>query len=506
MEASGDAWASIWDRIDIRLEGDRLSQMLLRLHLYHSMVTASPHTAKLDVGIPARGLHGEAYRGHIFWDELFILPLYNLHYPDTALATLLYRYRRLDKAREYAREHGFEGAMFPWQSGSDGTEETQVVHLNPVSGEWGDDYSALQRHVSLAIPFGAWEYYWTTEDVQFLRDYGAEMFIELARFWSSIATLNEATGRYDIAGVMGPDEFHEKTPGADKGGLTNNSYTNIMAAWLLGHTATILDLIGDEARAAVAAKTKLADDEVAKWADIAEKLTLCISDEGVLEQYDGYFDLEELDWDAYREKYGSIGRMDRILKAEGKSPDDYKVAKQADALMPFYVLPEHEVKEIVASLGYPAPDGMLAKNLDYYLGRTSHGSTLSRLVHAHLANRAGDASLSWKLYDEALESDYVDTQGGTTKEGIHAGVMAGTVLLALVSYAGLDVTGPVVSIVPRLPAHWRTISFNIGFRGHRYFFEVGHDEVRVRADGDVTVNVGEQSVALKNGEWTSASI
>ncbi|MBT8087782.1 MAG: HAD-IA family hydrolase, partial [Gammaproteobacteria bacterium] len=234
--ANEAAWEAIWDRIDIQLEGDRLSQLLLRLHLYHSMITASPHTAALDVGIPARGLHGEGYRGHIFWDELFILPLYNLHYPDTALATLLYRYRRLDKARENARDHGYSGAMFPWQSGSDGSEETQVVHLNPVSGEWGADYSALQRHVSLAIPFGAWEYYWTTGDIAFLCDYGAELFIELARFWSSIATLNGATGRYDIAGVMGPDEFHEKLPGADKGGLRNNSYTNIMAAWLLRTT------------------------------------------------------------------------------------------------------------------------------------------------------------------------------------------------------------------------------------------------------------------------------
>ncbi len=504
--ASETAWAAIWNRVDIRLEGDRLSQKLVRLHLYHSIVTASPHTAALDVGIPARGLHGEAYRGHIFWDELFILPLYNLHYPDTAKATLLYRHRRLDKARDYAREHGYEGAMYPWQSGSDGSEETQVVHLNPVSGEWGEDYSALQRHVSLAIPFGAWEYYWTTRDVGFLRDYGAEMFIELARFWSSIATRNNATERYDIGGVMGPDEFHEKLPGATRGGLKNNSYTNIMAAWLLRTTATVLELIGNEARAAVAQQTGLGDDEPAHWADVAARLALCISDDGVLEQFEGYFGLEELDWDAYREKYGSIGRMDRLLKAEGKSPDDYKVAKQADALMPFYVFAEHEVAELVRSLGYPARDGLLATNLDYYLQRTSHGSTLSRLVHAHLANRAGLAELSWQLYANALHSDYADTQGGTTKEGIHAGVMAGTVLLALVSYAGLDVTGPVVGLAPRLPAHWRAMQFNIGFRGQRYYFELERDTVRIRADGDADVKVGTETVALRGREWVTVNI
>ena len=113
----------------------------------------------LDTGIPARGLHGEAYRGHIFWDELYVLPFYISTFPEIAKSVLMYRYRRLDKAREYAKEFGYKGAMFPWQSGSDGREETQVLHLNPVSGEWGDDYSSLQRHISIAIAYNIWQYY-----------------------------------------------------------------------------------------------------------------------------------------------------------------------------------------------------------------------------------------------------------------------------------------------------------------------------------------------------------
>nr|MDJ0925559.1 beta-phosphoglucomutase family hydrolase [Acidimicrobiia bacterium] len=288
-KSSEAAWAAIWDRVDIQLEGDRMSQKLLRLHLYHSMVTASPHTAALDVGIPARGLHGEAYRGHIFWDELFILPFYNMHYPETARAALMYRFNRLDKAREYARSHGYEGAMYPWQSGSDGREETPTVHLNPVSGEWGDDYSSLQRHVSLAIAFGVWEYFWTTQDIEFLQEYGAEMLIELARFWAFKSSLNEDTGRYEIDGVIGPDEFHEKNPGAVTGGLKDNSYTNIMVVWLLRTTKEVLELIGADARQKVVEKTGLQADESAGWADIASRLTLHMSSDGVLEQFDGYF-------------------------------------------------------------------------------------------------------------------------------------------------------------------------------------------------------------------------
>ena len=135
LKESAAAWTPIWDKIDIEVKGDRLAQKLLRMHLYHLMVSFSPHNKEYDASITARGLHGEAYRGHIFWDELFILPLYDIQFPEVTRAALLYRYRRLDAAREYARQHGHEGAMFPWQSGSDGREETQTVHLNPVSGE-----------------------------------------------------------------------------------------------------------------------------------------------------------------------------------------------------------------------------------------------------------------------------------------------------------------------------------------------------------------------------------
>jgi trehalose/maltose hydrolase-like predicted phosphorylase len=131
LEKSTTAWKEIWDRVNIRVTGDRNAQRLLHLHLYHMMVAASPHNAQLDTGIPPRGLHGEAYRGHIFWDELYIVPLYNIHFPEVTRSTMFYRYNRLDEARKYAKEYGFEGAMFPWQSGSDGREETQVVELLP---------------------------------------------------------------------------------------------------------------------------------------------------------------------------------------------------------------------------------------------------------------------------------------------------------------------------------------------------------------------------------------
>jgi beta-phosphoglucomutase family hydrolase len=482
LKESCSAWDKIWDELDMQIQGDRFAQKLLRLHLYHLMVSFSAHNTHLDAGITARGLHGEAYRGHIFWDEMFILPLYALHFKGAARAMLMYRYRRLDAARAYAKQHGRRGAMFPWQSGSDGREETQVIHLNPVSGEWGDDYSSLQRHVSLAIAYNIWQYWQITADTAFVQDYGAEMFLEICRFWASMTYENENNGRLSIKNVMGPDEFHESYPSATVGGLKDNAYTNLMVAWALEHALRMLEKLGRETTHKVKQKINLTDAETEQWKQIMHRLNLVIEDD-IISQYDGYFELEELDWDYYRQKYGNIYRLDRLLKAEGKSADHYKVAKQADTLMTFYALPPAEVDRVLELMGYEVADDYLNKNLHYYLERTSHGSTLSRVVHAQLANLIDDSELSWELYSDALASDYVDIQGGTTAEGIHAGVMAGTVLIALQTYAGVDVRGEVPEVNPHLPLHWRSISFNIRYRNHRLWFEITTNRITIKKTG-----------------------
>jgi beta-phosphoglucomutase family hydrolase len=482
LEENKLAWAKIWDKIDIKLEGDRLAQKLLRMHMYHLMVSFSRQNQGIDASITARGLHGEAYRGHIFWDELFILPFYAMHFPEVAKSMLMYRYRRLGEARKYAKEYGYEGAMFPWQSGSDGREETQVIHLNPISGEWGDDYSSLQRHVSLAIAYNVWEYYTISGDKDFIRDYGAEMFLEICRFWASKADLDEQAGRFSIKNVMGPDEFHESYHGAKEGGLKDNAYTNIMVAWAMARAGDIIDILTEEDLLHIQEKLQLSDGEIKHWHEISKKLNIIIED-NILAQYDGYFELEELDWEHYRQKYGNVYRMDRLLKAEGKSADEFKVAKQADTLQTFYNLPEVEVTNILNTLGYNLSSDYLKENLQYYLQRTSHGSTLSRVVHTQLANMIGDNDLSWELYLDALTSDFNDIQGGTTGEGIHAGVMAGTILVALQAYAGVDIRSGMVKINPQLPAHWREMRFNFLLNNNRFFLKISDSKIEIHYEG-----------------------
>lgn len=498
LAESQAAWQELWSSADIVVTGDMMSQKLLRLHTYHLFVSASPfNNQELDVSITARGLHGEAYRGHIFWDEIFILPFYIMHFPETAKQLLMYRYNRLGKAKQNALESDYEGAMYPWQSGRDGREDTQKLHLNPLNGEWGEDHSILQRHVSLAIAYNVWLYWNSTNDETFIKTYGAEMLLEIANFWRSAATYDDTSQRYFIDKVMGPDEFHEAYPNSTESGLKNNAYTNLMVVWLFEEIETILSLLNTQEKTNLMLKTGITLEKINEMKKIRQGLTVEVNEEGIIAQYEGYFNLKEIDWNATKVKYGNIYRMDRILKAEGKSPDDYKVSKQADTLMLFYNLNKERIDVLLKDLGYTLPTDYLEKNLMYYLARTSHGSTLSRIVHAQLAEAVKSHELSWKLYQEALYSDYRDIQGGTTAEGIHTGVMAATIYVTLTTYAGIDIKEEQLTIKPNLPKKWSTMFFNLEHKGVHYQLTITKNNLKIVASNDIRVIIKEQVYELK---------
>jgi len=457
------AWDELWQVCDMRVSGDQNVQQLLRLHIAHVLQVCSRHTADLDAGMPARGLNGEAYRGHVFWDEIYAFPFFNVRLPEVTRGLLMYRYRRMGEARAAAHEAGFRGAMFPWQSGSEGVEETQRVHLNPVSGLWEPDLSRNQRHVNAAIFYNIWHYFQTTHDQAFLREYGAEMMLEIARFWASIAHFNPERERYEIHGVMGPDEFHDKYPDAQQGGLRNNAYTNVLVAWLCGIACQLLPLLPASRAEALSMRLGISDDELAVWQDMSRRMFVPFLGDGIISQFEGYEDCEELDWDAYRAKYGNIQRLDRILRAEGKDPNRYKVTKQADTVMLFFLFRQDELREIFGRLGYAYHADTVTRNVEYYDRRTSHGSTLSFVTHAGVLASI-DPESSWDRFLVALHSDADDIQGGTTKEGIHMGVMAGTLDLMQRNYAGAHVYDDVLHFNPQLPSRLDSLSFSMQFR------------------------------------------
>ncbi|AVM64348.1 MULTISPECIES: glycoside hydrolase family 65 protein [Dietzia] len=473
-----ESWSRLWQACDVQVFGDDEAQHLLRVHISHILQTCSPNTADLDAGVPARGINGEAYRGHVFWDELFVLPFLTYRLPGVTRSLLMYRYRRLAEARAAARAAGRAGFMFPWQSGSLGTEETQEVHLNPMSGTWDVDLSHNQRHVSAAIFYNVWQYITTTEDTMFLESHGAELMLGIARFWSSAAHYSSDRERYEIHGVMGPDEYHEKYPGAAEGGLRNNAYTNVFVAWICDISAHLLDLLPAPRADAVRARLELRDEEIERWKDMSRRMFVPFH-YGIISQFEGYADLEELDWDAYRAKYGDIQRLDRILKAEGDTPDRYKLAKQADAVMLFFLFGDEELRRVFTRLGYEFPDDAARRTIEYYDRRTSHGSTLSYITHAGVLARF-DPDSSWERFTVALRSDVSDIQGGTTREGIHMGVMAGTVDLVQRFYAGMRAEGGMLHLEPNLPGAIDGVSFTVIYPCSPLTVTVMRDEVVIR--------------------------
>ena len=193
--------------------------------------------------------------------------------------------------------------MYPWQSGSDGSEESQTLHLNPQSGRWTPDNTRLQRHVNAAIAYNVWQYYQVTGDWEFLS------------FWASIATYNRTIDRYEILGVMGPDEYHDRYPDSTEPGLNNNAYTNIIAAWVMCRALDVLEMLSGDRRTELRKVLHISREEAQLWEAISHKMRVVFHDGEIISQFEGYDQLEEFDWERYRRKYGNIPRLFSRQKA-----------------------------------------------------------------------------------------------------------------------------------------------------------------------------------------------
>ena len=489
MELCSLAWLRVWHRCDLELICNQEAQAVLRLHIFHLLQTVSIHSIGRDIGVPARGWHGEAYRGHVFWDELFIFPFLNLRLPDLTRALLLYRYRRLPEARYAAMQAGYRGAMFPWQSGSNGREESQVIHLNPRSGRWLPDNTFLQRHINASIAYNVWQYYQATHDREFLIFYGAELIFEIAQFWSTIAIFSQEKGRYEIRNVVGPDEYHTEYPGSESPGLNNNAYTNVMAAWVIQCALLVMEEIDTSRLEELRQKCDISTDDVERWQHISQRMYVpFIGESNIIAQFEGYDQLQEFPWEEYKTKYGEAMRLDRILESENNNVNKYKASKQADVLMLFYLFSSEELQQIFEKMAYSFQPESIPENIAYYEQRTSHGSTLSKIVHSWVLARS-DRKRSWLNFEIALMSDLEDVQGGTTPEGIHLGAMAGTVDLVQRCYTGLEIRDDVLWLNPVLPDEIGCLNIQIRYRSHWLSLKLTHNKMVITFDRGWTKEV-----------------
>jgi trehalose/maltose hydrolase-like predicted phosphorylase len=509
LEDHVDGWQRIWNRTDIKIRSEQAEdQLVLRLHIFHLMQVASKNAIERDIGIPSRGLHGEAYRGHILWDELFIFPFINFSIPEITRELLMYRYRRLPAAEYAAEKAGYRGAMFPWQSGSNGREESQEIHLNPKSGKWIPDNTYLQRHVNAAIAYNIWQYFEVNQDMSYLSFYGAELFLQIAKFWASKVSFCKEKGRYQILNVVGPDEYHTHYPDSDEPGINNNAYTNVMAVWVLARAFKVLELLSDTRKKEMLKRLKIDLEEMERWEKITRQMYVPFIKDGIIEQFEGFTNLQDLDWQRYHEKYGEVLRLDRILESENDDVNNYKAAKQADVLMLFYLLSIEELESIFSKLGYEFNQDALNKNIDYYDKVTSHGSTLSKLVHSWVMAKS-DRSKSWHNFRKALMSDFKDIQGGTTSEGIHLGAMAGTIDLMQRCYLGLEIRDEKLIFNPVLPKEISYMNMRIRYRNHWLKIQVDNKNLKITSEGGWNEEIaiylnGNKNIMAEDEELTLA--
>jgi trehalose/maltose hydrolase-like predicted phosphorylase len=464
-----DAWCRRWEEAEVRVVGDEEAQRALRFAAYHLIAAANPADEHVSVG--ARGLTGEAYRGHVFWDtEIYMLPFYVLTAPPTARALLMYRYHTLEAARRKAKEHGYAGALYAWESAESGDETTPRSAVLPDGSVITIQTGEREQHISADIAYAVSQFWQATGDNVFMLEAGAEILIETARFWASRAQV-EPDGRAHIRQVIGPDEYHEL--------VDDNAYTNAMAAFNLVRAADAVDIFNREQPCdwqQLSARLGLTDHEPKSWRRKADALVTGLDPATKLfEQFAGYFQLEEVEVAAQR---GRVIPIDTYLGPERLRRS--KAIKQAD------------VVALSALLWDNWPVAVHEANFRYYEPRTAHGSSLSPALYSLVAARLGDRTLAQTYFRQAAEIDLANNMGNAAV-GVHMGALGALWQATVFGVAGLRVRENGIALDPHLLPGWVEMAFPVQWRGRLLRLRLQANprriEVAVERGAELTVAV-----------------
>ncbi len=471
------AWAKRWRSADARVDGDPEAQRALRFAGYHLVSAADPEDERVSVG--ARALTGKTYKGHVFWDtEVFMMPFYIYTHPAAARALLMYRHHTLPAAREKARSFGYRGALYAWESADTGRETTPALGLAPDGTVIPILTGREEHHISADVAYAVWQYWQATGDDAFFREAGAEIVVETARFWASRGAVG-ADGRYHIAHVIGPDEYHED--------VEDDAYTNVMAQWNLERAAEAVRIL--EARwPERLAHLHVSPREPAEWGALAEKMYTGFHPEtGLFEQFRGYFGLEEVDLAAHEPRTAAI---DVLLGRERTARS--QVIKQADVVMLLHLMPER------------FPESVREANFRYYEPRTAHGSSLSPAIHAAVAARLGAVALAERYFRQGAEIDLGNTMGNAAG-GVHMAAQGGLWQAIALGFAGMSLRPEGLAFVPRPPSRWERLTFPVQWHGREVTLALGREprtlEARVEGPAPVVIAVADgPSVAIRPGQ------
>jgi trehalose/maltose hydrolase-like predicted phosphorylase len=437
-------WSRIWENADIFIEGPDFDQLAIRFSIFHIHQMTPAHDERISIA--AKGLSGEGYKGHAFWDtEIFLLPVHIFTSPEIAKKLLLYRYHLLAGARKKAMENGFKGAMYPWESADTGEEVTpKWGGVDIETGEqvriWSGD---LELHITCNVVYSIWQYFQATDDYNFMYDFGLEIMLDTSRFWNSRLEYNKTEDRYEINDIVGPDEYSEH--------VNNNAFTNYMVKWQMNKTIQFSGWIMEneaEVWKNVSSKLKFSMDELDDWKEKAEKIYFTMDkNTGFIHQYEDFMDKKMIDLSKYKGKVGAIMEdysWEELINSQ--------VLKQADVVMLLYLSGDDfsiETKKV---------------NWDYYEPKTLHDSSLSQGMHSIVATDMDAKKKGYEYFQESIRIDLGENIR-SCNDGLHAASHGGNWQAVVNGFGGVRITADgTLRINPRLPKEWNSLKFNLTWR------------------------------------------
>lgn len=464
---SAKVWnEQVWDEAPIHIDSDEgFDQLAIRFAQYHLRIMTPYHDKR--VSIPAKGLTGEGYKGHVFWDtEIFMLPYYIFQHPKVARNLLTYRYETISGARKKASDNGYRGAMYPWESAlKDDGEVTPIWGaVDIVTGKSTKIWSGfIEQHITSDIVFAILQYYKISGDEEFMKDAGYEILFETAKFWTSRLEFDHADQQYHINNVVGPDEYKEH--------VDDNAFTNHMAHFNISSAISYFyKLNSNEEPWFVSLKQRLElESEIGKWEEKVSKIYLPRENEaGIVPQDNTYLTKEIIDLTQYKNQK-QVGSMFRDYNLE--QVNNIQVSKQADIMILFYLLEDrfsHETK---------------VKCWEYYEPKTLHDSSLSLSTHSILANDLGNHQLAYSLFTRAAQID-LGPNMKSSNEGIHAAALGGIWQCIINGFGGVRFVNDGIRIVPCLPKTWKSLRFPLYFQGTKIDVDINHEHLKLSKDRD----------------------
>lgn len=463
LTASAKAWEDVWRIAEVKIKAqDFHDQLLLNFARYHMHVMSPTHDDRLNIG--AKGMSGEGYKGHTFWDtEIFILPYFTYTFPDQAKNLVNYRIKGLAAAKKNAQLNGYEGAQYPWESAwlTDGEVTPKLGDIDIITGKPTPILTGeIEHHVTGDVVYGMSDFLSATQDQSVTVDY-FEVVMEAAKFWCSRVIFSEENNRYEIHDVIGPDEYKEH--------VNNNAYTNYLAKFTLERA------LSEYAKQNDNQKKTFYKKDIQTIQTVSDKIYLPqLNENNVLPQDDTYMQKTIVDLS----KYLNDAEVNTIfLDYNLEQVNELQVSKQADVLLLLLLFSENYTK------------AALRANWDYYYPKTLHDSSLSLCMHCNYALMIGEETLAYELFEKSFEIDLGSYNMKSSDMGIHSASMGGIWQNVVKGFGGFTNEKGELHLTPRLPKAWDGLSYNIIFLRRKVTIDISHERFQVDLHGGAPLDI-----------------